>query len=196
MNPLATPLLLLGASLTLISLIVVHLLPTKLDPLRDPVSRYGITAFRGWYWSAAAGAALAGVGGALFFSAIPGVIAIVTTVLLSVFAVARALIGLFPMDAPDAAKSRTGRIHNLLAFAAFASVTAAAFTGAGALHDAGAVALSPWSTALGAIMAAGTIGVILTTASSALRGLFGLTERLIYVGFIAWFLMLGLAPIS
>ncbi|GAA1918486.1 hypothetical protein GCM10009775_08830 [Microbacterium aoyamense] len=195
MNPLASVLLLLGAGLTLVSLVVVHVLPTKLSPLRDPVSQYGITPFRGWYWSAAGGAAIAGVGGALLFSTIPGAIAIVTTVLLGVFAVARALIGVFPMDAPDAAKSRTGRTHNLLAFAAFASVTAAAFTGAGAIHDAGAPTLSTWSTIFGVIMALGTVGMILAAAIPALHGVFGLAERLIYAGFIAWFLTLGLTPL-
>ncbi|MDN3494898.1 DUF998 domain-containing protein [Planococcus sp. APC 4015] len=191
----AAVLLLVGTGITLVSLIVVHLLPTGLNPLRDPVSQYGITRYRGWYWSAAAGAALAGVGGAVFFAPTSSTIAIVTVVLLVMFAVARALIGFFPMDAPERAATRAGRLHNLLATAAFASVTAAAFTGAGALRDAGFADASVWSTVCGAIMALGTVGLILATRAG-LRAFFGLAERLIYVGFLAWFVLLAVLALS
>jgi hypothetical protein len=186
----AAILLIAGVVLALLSLIVVHLLPTGLNPMRDPVSQYGITRYRGWYWSAAGGAALAGVGGILFFVPTEGVISTVTIVLLVVFAVARAAIGFFPMDAPGVTRTRTGRIHNLLATAAFASVTAAAFTGAGALHDAGFPDASAWSTACGVVMAVGTFGMLIT-ARRERPGLFGLAERIIYLGFLAWFALLG-----
>jgi hypothetical protein len=179
-----------GTALAVISLVVVHLLPTGLNPLRDPVSHYGITPFRGWYWSAAGGAAIAGLGGALSFTQTLSTVSVVTVVLLLVFAVARAAIGFFPMDAPGAAPSGTGRTHNLLATAAFATVTAAAFTGAGALHDAGRSAESWQSTVCGMIMAVGTLGMLLTARSNRIT-LFGLAERLIYLGFLTWFTILG-----
>lgn len=191
----AVVLLIAGVAVALISLIVVHLLPTGLNPLRDPVSQYGITPYRGWYWSAAGGAALAGIGGVLFFAPTGGVISAVTIVLLTVFAVARAAIGFFPMDAPGSGPTGTGRIHNLLATAAFASVTAAAFTGAGALHDAGFPDASAWSTACGVVMAVGTIGVLITARRERLV-LFGLAERVIYVGFLAWFALLGVLALA
>ena len=190
----AALLLLAGAAIALLSLVVAHLLPTGLNPLRDPVSQYGITRYRGWYWSAAGGAALAGVGGVLFFAPTGTGIALVTVVLLAVFALARAAIGFFPMDAPGSARTGTGRTHNLLATAAFASVTAAAFTGAGALHDAGFPDASAWSTACGAVMAVGTVGLLVTRRARS--GLFGLAERLIYVGFLAWFFLLGALALS
>jgi hypothetical protein len=190
----AALLLLAGAAIALLSLVVAHLLPTGLNPLRDPVSQYGITAYRGWYWSAAGGAALAGIGGVLFFAPTGTGIALVTVVLLAVFALARAAIGFFPMDAPGSARTGTGRTHNLLATAAFASVTAAAFTGAGALHDAGFPGASAWSTACGAVMAVGTVGLLVTRRARS--GLFGLAERLIYVGFLAWFFLLGALALS
>ena len=190
----AALLLLAGAAIALLSLVVAHLLPTGLNPLRDPVSQYGITRYRGWYWSAAGGAALAGVGGVLFFAPTGTGIAVVTAVLLAVFALARAAIGFFPMDAPGSARTGTGRTHNLLATAAFASVTAAAFTGAGALHDAGFPDASAWSTACGAVMAVGTVGLLVTRRARS--GLFGLAERLIYVGFLAWFFLLGALALS
>jgi hypothetical protein len=187
--------LLVGAGVTLVSLIVAHVLPTGVNPLRDPVSQYGITPYRGWYWSAAGGAALAGVGGVLFFAATAGVIATVTVILLVVFASARALIGFFPMDAHGTERTRTGRVHNLLATAAFAAVTAAAFTGAGVLHDAGFVDQSAWSTGCGIVMAAGTIGILAARVTRP-RVLFGLAERLIYAGFIVWFSILGFIAVS
>lgn len=188
-------LMLAGGVVTLASLVVVHLLPSGLRPLRDPVSQYGITRFRGWYWSAAGGAALAGVGGALLFATIPGALSIVTTALLAVFALARALIGLFPMDAPGAPRTGTGRAHNLLATGAFAPVTAAAFTGSGPLHDAGEPTLAMVSTVCGIVMAIGAVGLLVTARSTRLP-LFGLAERLIYAGFIAWFLVLGVATLG
>lgn len=190
MTSLAAVLLLAGALVAVVSLVILHLLPTGLNPLRDPVSQYGITRYRAGYGAAAGGAALAGVGGVLFFAPTGGAISTVTIALLVVFAVARAAIGFFPMDAPGSARTGTGRTHNLLATAAFASVTAAAFTGAGALHDAGFPDASAWSTACGIVMAVGTIGLLIT-ARRAHPGLFGLAERVIYVGFLAWFGLLG-----
>lgn len=186
-------LMLVGAAVTLIALVIVHLRPTGLNPMRDPVSQYGITAYRAWYWTAAGGAALAGVGAALFFSTIGTVIAQITVVLLVVFFVARALIGFFPMDEPEGERTRTGRIHNLLATAAFASVTAAAFTGAGALHDGGLAGASAWSTVLGVLMAVGAVGLLV---GRRVRGIFGIAERLIYAGFILWFVMLGVLTLT
>lgn len=52
----AALLLFVGTGIALVSLIIVHLLPTGLDPLKDPVSRYGIIPYWGWYWAAAGGA--------------------------------------------------------------------------------------------------------------------------------------------
>ena len=193
--PLAAVLLLVGATITLLSLVVVHLLPTGLNPLRDPVSQFGITAYRGWYWSAAGGAALAGIGGAVFFAQTATTISTVTVVLLLAFAAARAAIGFFPMDEPGSARTPIGRTHNLLAVAAFAPVTAAAFTGAGALHDAGFPQASGWSTACGIVMAVGAVALFITARMPRLR-LFGLAERVIYVGFIAWFVLLGVLALS
>lgn len=195
MMVLAAALLLGGGAVALLALIVVHALPTGLDPRRDPVSQYGITRFRAWYWTAAAGASLAGLGGALFFVAGRSAIALVTVVLLLVFAAARAMIGFFPMDAPGDPRTGTGRTHNLLATAAFAPVTAAAFTGAGALHDAGFADYSLWSTLCGALMAVGTVGLIIAARRPSLA-IFGLVERLIYVGFLVWFGLLGALALS
>jgi integral membrane sensor domain MASE1 len=196
MPPIASVLLLLGSAIALVALIALHVLPTGLNPLRDPVSQYGITKYRAGYWTAAGGAALAGLGGAITYAHLPGVAAVITVVLLAIFAAARALIGFFPMDAPGAPRTATGRLHNALAFAAFGPVTAAAFVGAGTLHDAGHAELSTWTTVFGAVMALGTIGMLVAARVPRARGVFGLAERLIYAGFLAWFVTLGLVRLG
>lgn len=195
MTTLAALLLLIGTVGALVSLIVVHVLPTGLNPLRDPVSQYGISAHRGWYRSAALTAALAGVGAALLFAPLPGFMAFVTLFLLVLFVIGRGLIGFFPMDAPDAPRTSTGRLHNVLAALTFGGVTAAAFTGAGVLHDAGAVALSTPTTVCAVVMALGAIGMLIAARAASFRPFFGLFERFIYVGFLAWFAFLGIAAL-
>lgn len=180
-------LLVAGAIVVLASLAVLHVVPTGLRPWIDPVSQYGITRFRAGYLVAALGAAVAGVGGVLALAPLGAAAAVV---LLVVFAVARAIIPFVPMDAPEAPRTRRGRAHNLLAIAAFASVTAAGFLAGGALHDAGYPNLANLSTGCAIVMAIGSAGVILGFFTP-LRRVFGASERLIYLGFIAWFLMLG-----
>lgn len=185
--------LLVGGAVVLVSLVVLHALPTRLNPWRDAVSQYGITRYRLGYLLAAFGAALGGVGGALLFGALPG--GMYAAVLLWIFAAARVLIPFFPMDDPEAPRTDRGRVHSLLAVIAFATITAAGFFGAGVLHDAGRPGLSTLSTIAAVVMAVGSAGVILGLFT-ALRRLFGLAERLIYLGFIGWFLALGIGQLT
>ncbi|UDF14115.1 DUF998 domain-containing protein [Antiquaquibacter oligotrophicus] len=172
-------------------LAALHVLPTGLSPIRNPVSQYALTRYGRLYRGATLAAGFTGVVAAgLLLLRYSGVAAMVTTVLLLVFAVARLLIGFFPMDAPAAPRTRTGRTHNFLAFAAFGAVTAAAFVAGGAFHDNGEPTLATLSTAAGVVMAVGTVGMLVTARSK--RG-FGLAERFIYLGFIAWFLVVGIS---
>lgn len=139
-----------------------------------------------------------GVGGSLFetstsgdaiivLTSVLGAAALVTAVFLTIFAVSRAIIPFVPMDAPDAVPTTTGRVHNVLAVAAFASITVAAFLAGGILHDGGFSAEATWSTVTAVVMALGSIGVLSSRFAPALERTFGLWERLIYAGFIAWF---------
>lgn len=132
----------------------------------------------------------------MLFATISTPIAAVTVVLLLAFSAARAAIGFFPMDAPESEASPTGRLHNVLATTAFATVTAGAFTGAGALHDGGFVDASAWSTSCGIVMAIGTVGMLVTTRIPSMRTMFGLAERLIYLGFLAWFVVLCMVAVA
>lgn len=185
-------LLVLGAVAVLASLVVLHVLPTGLRPWIDPVSQYGITRYRAGYLIAGIAAAVAGVGGVLVLAPLGAVPAVV---LLGVFAVARALIPFVPMDAPASPRTSRGRAHNALAIAAFASVTAAAFLAGGPLHDGGYANLAGLTTGCAIVMAVGSVGVLLGSFTP-LRRVFGASERLIYLGFIAWFLMLGFGTLA
>jgi hypothetical protein len=185
---------LVAIAVTALSLIVLHVLPTGLKPLRDPVSQYGITRYRAGYAVAGISAGAAGIGAILVLAPLPGSIA--TVILLAVFAGARILIPAVPMDEPGTGPSRRGRLHNILAFLAFGAVTAAGFVAAGLLHDAGHATASMLSTAFAVVMAVGAVGLLVTRLSHGLRSLFGAAERLIYLGFIAWFVLVGATALS
>lgn len=163
----------------------LHLVRTGLSPLRDPVSGYALTRYRAAYAVAAGAAAVAGLTSALLLAGISGTGAAVGSLL--VFAAARALIPLFPMDAPGAVRSGRGRVHSLLATVAFATATASAFLAWYPLAAAGEQRLASVSLASAVVMAVGSVTVIAGAAHPAPRRIFGLAERLIYLGFIAWF---------
>ena len=194
---IAFALLTLVGSLAVAAILVaLHVLPTGLSPFRNPVSQYALTRFGSGYRAATIAAAIAGGAAAAFIgTVIIGTAATVTVVLLIVFAASRLAIGFFPMDAPDSSASRTGVAHNLLAIVAFGSITAAAFVAGGAFHDGGNPGLATLSTMTGIIMAVGTVGMLLTRRGAA-RSLFGAAERLIYIGFIVWFIAVGISGLS
>lgn len=178
----------------LIALIVAHAMPTGLSPLSDPVSAYALTRARGAYAVAALSAAVAGGASAMLLGARAGTGVSVT--LLWIFAAARLVIPLVPMDRPGTPRTGRGRLHGLLAVAAFATVTAAALTAVGPLTAAGDASLALGTAITAAMMALGSIAVIASSAVPLLRRVFGLAERLIYLGFIAWFLGLALGTLA
>lgn len=178
---------LLALAVTVASLVWLHLEPTKLSPVRDPVSEYGITSFRAGYHVAtiafaAAGLALAaGIGQAL------GGRGLAVIILLVVFAIARVAINWFPMDAPGVKWTHIGWMHFVLAFAAFASVLAAASVlGAVLSHPGRWHELAPVSTALGYAMTACLAMFGLAQTVPALRARFGAIERGFYLCAITW----------
>ena len=184
---------LVAIAVTTISLVVLHLVPSGLSPVRDPVSQYGITRFRGGYAVAAISAGVAGIGGILVLAPVGGSLA--TVILLALFAAARILIPFFPMDAPGMAASYPGRIHNVLAFTAFGAATAAGFVAGGLLHDAGAPTAATLSTVFAGVSAVGAVGLLVSRIGRR-RALFGAAERVIYLGFIAWFVLIGVVGLT
>lgn len=179
---------LLALAATVASLGWLHAKPTGLSPVRNAVSQYGITAFRAGYRAAtiafgAAGIALAvGVGEALAGRGKAVVI------LLVIFAIARGAISWFPMDAPGADRTSTGQTHGLLAMAAFAGVTLAAFRLASVLSGQDRWhSLAPVSATLAIVMAAFLIAMVTARFLPAVRARFGAIERGFYLSAITWF---------
>jgi hypothetical protein len=178
---------LVGVLVTLAALVTLHILPTGLSPLRDPVSAYGISRVRGLYraqtlGTAVAAAALAvAVVAASLESAVPLIVALV------VLALTRGVISWVPMDAEGAARTGTGRAHNLLAFGAFAAASVAGFMGGIALGATeGYDSAAGVSTALGWFMTGASALTLLAAAVRGLRGMLGFAERLIYAGMLVW----------
>lgn len=175
-------------AVTVACLAWLHLQPTGLSPVRNPVSEYGITQFRTGYRAAtiafgAAGIALAaGIGQAL------GERRTAVMVLLVAFALVRAAISWFPMDPPGTKWSRTGWTHFLLAFVAFACVMAASYVFGAILTHPGGIwrAFAPISTALGYWMAACLAMFGPAQTYPALRARCGAIERGFYLFAIAW----------
>lgn len=91
-----------GLTVGLAALVLLHVLPTGLSPLRNVVSQYGISEYRAGYRVQTLAYAVAAIG----IATLPGSVGVVVA-LCAIFAAARALISWFPMDAPGA--TRTGR---------------------------------------------------------------------------------------
>jgi Protein of unknown function (DUF998) len=181
-----------GTALSLAALVVLHLLPTGLSPLTNPVSQYGISPFRAGYriqtiaMGVAALAVALGIGELAIGSG--GVI----VALFLVFGLARLAISWFPMDVPGSARTETGRRHGLLAIVAFGGAAIATLRLGTALSGDGI-----WSGARGALVGLGIVMIVCLLAmgtarnNPATRRYFGLIERLFYGGAIAVLLVVG-----
>jgi hypothetical protein len=109
---------LLALAVTAASLGYLHLAPTGLSPVRNAVSQYGITSFRTGYRVATISFGAAGVALAAGIGLAIGGRGETVVALLIVFAIARAAISWFPMDAPGADRTPTGQMHGMLAIGA------------------------------------------------------------------------------
>lgn len=177
---------LLAALVSLAALVRAHLLPTGYDPVSNAVSDFGVGPYRVWYRAQTAAMAYA----ALFVAA--GIVRETQPVpqklvfLLLTLAAARLVIPSFPTDLDRGAPTPTGRVHILLAGAAFAAVawTAAIFPDR---VDTGA---HGFFVALGWVVVATSVacGLSLTRALRAVAGpYFGAIERLFYLSVYVWF---------
>jgi hypothetical protein len=186
---------LMALAVVIASLGYLHLAPTGLSPVRDAVSQYGITAFRAGYRIATIAFAMSALALAVGLSA--GIQARgrgLAVDLLLIFAAARAVISWFPMDAPGAVRTSTGRAHGWLAFAAFAGATLAALRLSNVLSVANIWrSLAPVSTALGWLMLAVLLAMAAPRYVPAARAWFGAIERGFYAAALAWFAVVGYA---
>jgi hypothetical protein len=178
------------------SLIYLHLAPTGLSPLCNAVSHYGITRYRAGYRSATIAFALAAAALAVGLASGAGAHenAGFIVALLTVFAIARAAISWFPMDAPGAVRTQTGATHRFLATAAFLAIALAALR-LGAVLGAGARwhSLSGASTDLGWAMIVTLVAMLMARSVPAVAARFGAIERLFYVLAIVWSAVFALA---
>jgi hypothetical protein len=176
------------------ALVWLHLRPTGLSPLRNAVSQYGISDYRVGYRVATIAFAISGAALAIAISRATHGNAGPTVALLIAFAVARALISWFPMDAPGGERTGTGAMHGVLAIVAFAGVALAALKlGHVAVKGTALHGLASTSTALGILMTALLVGMGFSRNTPALRARFGLIERGFYLAAIVWCAVFSIA---
>ena len=92
-----------GTTSCLLTLIVLHVLPTGLSPLTNPVSQYGITSYRLGYRVQTIAMGIAAIAAATGISKLGIRGGSLVAVLLAIFGAARLAISWFPMDVPGAA---------------------------------------------------------------------------------------------
>ena len=179
-----------GTSVSVASLVVLHLVPTGLSPITNPVSQYGITPYRVWYRVQTIGMGVAALACGVGVSklALGGSLVVALFV---VMGVSRLLISWFPMDHPGGELTQTGRRHGLLAIAAFVSAASAGIRLGSQLQRAhvwpgGGDAL----VAIGVVMTVALIGMAAMRTGGTRRS-FGLIERMFYLGAISMLLVVG-----
>jgi hypothetical protein len=188
---------LLGVAVCLGCLVWLHVSPTGLNPLRDPVSQYGITDYFTYYRAAALSLGVAALTLAVALIEALAEANAAGIVFLVILGFARLTIGWVPMDAPGAARTRTGLRHNLLATAFFASATVAAFVFTGTFADDPALAgIAPASAVLSWAMAVFSGLILVTSLVGPVKRYFGLVERLLYVAVLAWLATVAIALIA
>lgn len=183
---------LLGVLVTVLSLVVLHVVPTGLNPVSAAVSQYGISRYRAGYRVAtiALGVAAIALGVALTMAIEPP--NVIGLVFLLLFGLARLVISWAPMDAPGAARTGTGRAHNVLATIFFASATVAAFLYTGSFADDPSLAsIAVASSVLSWVLAATSALTILASVVRPLKPSFGLAERLLYLAVFAWLILVA-----
>lgn len=180
-----------GAVVSLVSVVVLHLLPTGYNPVRNAISDYGVGPYRRWLHAEAFAS-----GVAAFTIAIASTSSILAkpigvTGLLVAAGTARILLAVFPTDVHEPSQTRisrihswtrTGRIHMVLAIISFAGIAFAAGFFNGTTID----------TIVGRVVVATAIITLVGLVWWRLKPIFGLLERLFFFSMIGWFLVIGI----
>ncbi|MEV7692681.1 DUF998 domain-containing protein [Microbacterium sp. NPDC089189] len=194
MNVLWAVIILAATIAAFAALLTAHLVPSGLSPLRDPVSAYGISRYAGLYRAQTLATAVAAAAGAIALALLIGAAATPAVISLAVLALARGVISWVPMDAPGETRSGTGRAHNLLAFAAFAAASVSGFMVGIAFGATTAfAAFAPTATVFGWIATIASAVTLLAAVVRPLSAIFGLAERVIYIGMLGLLVTVGVA---
>lgn len=184
-------LLLIGAAACLVHL---HRVADGVDPLADAVSDYGAGEHAAWY---RAQVSLVGIAALCVASGLSAAALDAAGLWwLVAFGASRICIAWFPVDLPGRTRTRTGRIHNLLAATAFASIAVAASGLGRVLDDISGWGVADWLRPLGTFVAAISVALGVTWLLPTLRrSFFGLVERCWYAAMLLWLVLasVGLA---
>lgn len=177
------------------ALVLLHILPTGYDPIRDAVSDYAIGRYRAGFWVFTAAGAVSGLALAIALAQSHPSKPTLAITMLALSAIARLLIPLFPTDQSGSRfQTLKGTVHMALAVIIFASVAVAASSLGGTLeHEPAWHALNglvagwlPW------VIAGTAIATGLAIAGPRLKRIFGLIERLYYLSSITWFFVVSI----
>src|ERR1700722_15633101 len=117
------------------ALLLLHVLPTGYNPIRDAVSDYAIGRYRPVFWTFVTAGAVSGLALAIALARSDPSKPTLTVVMLLVSAAARVLIPIFPTDQNGSRfQTAKGTIHMILAVAIFASIAVAASNLGGTLR--------------------------------------------------------------
>jgi hypothetical protein len=176
------------------ALIVLHVLPTGYNPIRDAVSDYGVGPYRGWFWLHAITGGLACLALGIALARLHPFTPTQVVVALIVTAVARFFIPFFATDQGESRfETLHGVIHMILAVLAFGGLVWAS----GALwatlkhypdwHGARSfLRIVPW------IMLGSVIAVVVALRGPRLKPFFGAFERLFYLSSLAWLFVVSI----
>ena len=177
-----------------VSLVWVHFLPTGNRPVVDAVSDYGAGPYRLFYRVTVISL---GLGALLLLVALARGTGVASggLIWLGVYAVSRVAIAFFPTDLPGAPVTPVGRVHLVLAAAAFTAIAFAAADLTPSLADepgwgaSGLLGILRWAVVITAV------GTLLTRVVAQLRPWFGLVERLLYAASVAFLIAVAVEAV-
>lgn len=178
------------------ALVVLHVLPTGLSPMRNAVSQYGITRYRLGYRIQTIAFAVAGAAAAVGLAeAAPGKARAIIALVI-VFALARLVISWFPMDEPGGERTNHGQMHGLIAIVTFVAIALAALRlGSIAKQVPGWTTLATVSSVVAWLMVASLIAMMVVRRGArdihSTPSYFGAVERVFYLALVAWFVLVG-----
>jgi hypothetical protein len=179
-----------------LSLVWVDRRPTGRSAVRDAVSDHGADPRHRLFYRLLV--VLLGLGALLLLIALASATDVARggLIWLGVYAVSRVAIAFFPTDLPGTPVTAVGRVHLVLAAAAFTAIAFAAADLTPSLADepgwdgvSGLLSVLRWA------VVAAAFATLLTRVVVPLRGVFGLVERLLYAASVAFLLTVAIEAV-